>query len=431
MRKDKEESIAKSYMKQGRVMKLAGLLSIAMEVTLAVLFYHWFHSVLAMLVGLGVFTVASWFVFVNISKEYQVTRYEVTETTWGKQSRKIGEFTRNGSVIGGLFRMVLFYLAVVLFTEGVIKTIIFPEDVLVNWVIYITLILGLVAYSIMRDVTKIKLGHEITKAARGGDRYFLSQDIEAIRDGIEDKEAERTASIIVSMGTIIVVALLVQTIICLVQAPGIKKQLDPYRSYDSHCERNDGSTLYGDIVDLPEEWFEQALQDKDALKFSRFKTKCKLVGTGPKAQNGFVYDITMEIRYVYRDGYGWRVASAEKLGSELVSAEIPEVITGSWTGIGRDRMANARDDNEVTITLEKLTETEAIGTITCVLNGEVLYTKGFTGTVTCQNYVYEVEAVMDSLNGFWERFYFVYSAYGDTITFLETSPDMQLIHVKQ
>ena len=423
-------ALTKKYIKQGKNMKRTGILFIMLQVILGSIMLFLTDSLIGLLAGFALFTVGKWFIERNMEREYLVIEYI------GKTVTK--EYTTHGSAMGGIMRMAGMVVALII-VEAFIIDYIFPEDSFVVNYIYGIGLLWVVLHSIIRDISKIQIGEQILIATRNPDqRDILFKVQTAIEDG-EQKKEKNSGRLAGVMIILVVLLLLVQSVVCWIQGASIAKELDMYDEYQTYYTKYDGQYKYESIPKLSEEWFELVTQQKGTVKYSRFKTKCAVEGTGVVVQNGISHEITMKLAYFYNETYGWRLGKAIYLGASVVNGGESgngdgaafESITGTWYGIGRDKTANTSDNNELTIVLEKLTDTEVSGSITCERYGETLYTKTFSGTVEVSGEFFYISATYDQEDIFYPTISFTYDSIQDIICYVDISPDTKLDRVNE
>ena len=419
-----DRALNKSLKKQGRAMKRTGVLFIFAQVALSIGMFVLLQSTLGLLVGFALFTAAKWFIERIMAREYLVTEY------LGKTI--MNEYTTHGTALGGLLRLAgVFVLFVVL--EAFVADYIFPDTSFFSQAAYRIGLLWVVGISILRDVTKIKAGNAIIAAAETQDAVSAFQEVEEIKAASENQEEDTRGKFSVACVALVVLLLVVQVVVCWIQGPGIAKKLDMHQAYETYYEKYDGTYKYGPIPLLTESWFEQVLQNKDAVKYSRFKTKCRVEGSGTMEQNGVPMEVDMELHYTYTETYGWRLAKAicHSAGVDFDSGDAATNISGTWYGVGRDKTMNNSSNNELTITLETLTATEVAGSISCARNGETYYTKTFRGTVEGSGEYLYITAAYDQKDIFYPEIRFTYDTIQDIICYVDISPDTKFARVAE
>ena len=165
---------------------------------------------------------------------------------------------------------------------------------------------------------------------------------------------------------LIIGALLTQTVQYSIEAPKLLAELDRQAVYAKYSEENA-------VVKIPEEEFE----NPDERDYKRFKAKCidtyifDIDNGGVKTYN--------EVTVTYNYDNGWKVTDYEAYSS-ILSVEL----SGTWKGMGRDAHFGTPDYSaEITVTIDRMTETEAEGSMSSIIPGnpEAVYKSKFTATV--------------------------------------------------
>lgn len=416
---EEDLALAKKYIKQGKSMKVTGLLFIVIQIVLGIAMFIWTKSFIGLLVGFALFTVVKWFVERNLAREYIVTKY-VGKTV-------VDQYTTHGGIMGGILRMAGTLIIIVL-VNALVVDYVFPVDNFVVAYIYKIGLLWVILHSVIRDVSKIKTGEQIMKEAAEPDQRDVLYRVENVFNDAKDKREKNSIRLGAAMVGVVILLLLVQTIVCWIQGPAIAKKLDMHQAYETYYEKYDGMSDHYAIPKLPEEWFAQVTEQSDAVNYGRFKTKCAVEGTGVITLNGVSQEITMELAYNYSETYGWRLNKANHIHTNIAVTGDGN-ITGTWYGVGRDKTMNTSDNNELTIVLNKLTTTEVSGSITCERNGETLYTKTFSGTVEESGEYLYITATYDQEDKFYPEIYFTYDVTQDMIYNIDISRDTKLSRV--
>ncbi len=418
-----DRTLSQTLRKQGRTMQITGFLFILIQLALSVAMFVILKSNLGLLIGFALFTLSMWFIKDSLDRVYLVTEYRGREI--------VREYTTHGTVLGGLLRLAgVFLLFMVL--EAFVADYIFPDTGFFMQIAYRVGLFWVVGIALLRDVNRIKTGSDILRAAREPNEVLAWQMAEEAKAASEDREDNQRTGFSVGCILLVILLLVIQIVMFAVQGSGIAEQLDMHAAYTAFYERHDGMYDYEQLPLLSEEWFEEALADGAEVKYSRFHTKCRMEGSAILMQDGVPIKISMELHFIYSEDYGWRMAKAYCLESGVdFDSTGDRNISGSWYGVGRDKTMNASDNNELTITLETLTATEAVGSITCQRNGDTYYTKTFRGTVEDHGDYLYIVAAYDQKDMFYPEIRFCYDVVKDQIYNIDISPDTKLSKVTE
>jgi hypothetical protein len=421
---EEDLALTKKYVKQGKSMKRTGTLFIAIQVILGIIMFFWTKSFIGLLAGFALFTVGKWFIERNMEREYLVTKY-IGKTV-------IDEYTTHGGIMGGIVRMAGMLVLLVVINAFVLDYV-FPEDNFSIEYIYKLGLLWVILHSIIRDVSKIKTGEQILKETERPNQRDIFQRVQAISKDAEQNKEKKSTRLAVVIVCLTVVLLLVQSVVSWIQSPAIAKELDMYNEYQTYYEEHNGMSNHYAIPVLDANWFEDVAQQEDAVKYSRFKTKCDVEGAGIVSRNGVVQEITMKLAYTYNETYGWRLVKATNLDTSIVDGNnaVSTNISGSWYGVGKDKTVNVSNENELTIVLTSLTTSEVSGSITCVKGGNQLYTKTFSGTVEVSGEYFYISATYDQEDKFYPTISFTYDSIQDIICYVDISPDTKFARVAE
>ena len=176
------------------------------------------------------------------------------------------------------------------------------------------------------------------------------------------------------------------------------------------------------LVVIPDDAFE----NPESRSYGRFKSRCEDEYVFESDNGGVKSKNTVNVTYIYEND-GWVVSA---YNAEVAVTEMN--LHGEWNGRGRDIFVIENSDQFLfTVTLQKMTETEAVGKLVCKTpKGELYYESGFTATVekkeeTDKNGIrqlyFDAAATVEVPRGFIDTYDFAFRYHVGTDTVIMTS----------
>ena len=388
----------KEYVSFANRIRNSAIISIVLQVVIGIALVLWLgvYSVFLVIPAIAVFQV--------LRRAYRWNRKQVYHVEEYRNGKLYDSYDTNGGIIGGLFitfvLVGIFLLVVTWFQKKFL-----PDSSIVWFLLVAVCMMWIIAASNIKDIRNLRLARMIYRMAAPHPMISYNRPIAEAIEQWHEKDADSKIKLHIVMICIIIGILVVQFAVGAIRAPFITAKLDHHEVYHRYLESDFADD---DLLPLTEEWFEEALEQKDAKDYKKLWTSLTLEAEASMDFNGITRDVEMRIVYKYTDGR-WRVDGCSLRDSHITAVNI----SGVWEGTGKDRNISLQsNESHMTLTIHSLTDTHVEGTLESVSSDGRSYCKDFVGEVKKDSGKFTIsgEFVSDS-----ERIKFTYDPYTDTI----------------
>jgi len=318
-----------------------------------------------------------------------------------------------GHFLGGLLKIAVIFFIVFGIGDHVVKTY-FPENTLGFTIAFYIVAAWIAIEPLIFDICDISLANKIIRAIYSPEDDL---DIAAFYSEEEERSEALRGALRIFAVVAVIIAVVAQIVVLNVGARMREKELDMFWAYEEYYEKDPVEPKRS------EEWFEEAYGEEGYVSFKKFGTMCEAYLTSEIEVNGQLTNSSISVFFSYNDGE-WEATEVSVTCNEVLSVNT----SGTWFGKGRDyHMLNGSEENEITIKLEVLNDTEARGSISCVFRGELGYERGFTAVTSKENGLIIVNAELDSkISSLYHEISFAYDPINETIVNLSNAAGMVL-----